>query len=151
MDYMNNNNAEAKRKTLSLIDITAIGINAVIGSGIFLLPGILFAQSGPACVLAYLIAGVICFIVALCFAEVSSIFRHSGGAYIYAREAFRLVHRVSCGVDVVAGARCNLGGGRGGVYEVSGLFLARLRQRHNREINYFFPYDRVNDSKLLRG
>lgn len=73
---------------LSLIDLTAVGLNAVIGSGIFLLPGLLAAQSGPACLLAYLGAGLICFLVALCFAEVGGLFTHSGGSYVYAREAF---------------------------------------------------------------
>lgn len=73
---------------LSLIDLTAVGLNAVIGSGIFLLPGLLAAQSGPACLLAYLGAGLICFLVALCFAEVGGLFTHSGGSYVYARAAF---------------------------------------------------------------
>lgn len=77
-----------KSKALSLVDLTAIGINAVIGSGIFLLPGLLAKQSGPGCILAYVAAGFICFLVALCFAEVGSMFTHSGGSYVYAREAF---------------------------------------------------------------
>lgn len=85
---MSGENKVSVKKTLTLFDITAIGINAVIGSGIFLLPGILFKQSGPACIMAYLIAGAICFLTALCFAEVSSMFKHSGGSYVYAREAF---------------------------------------------------------------
>lgn len=85
---MSGENKVSVKKTLTLFDITAIGINAVIGSGIFLLPGILFKQSGPACIVAYLIAGGICFLSALCFAEVSSMFKHSGGSYVYARESF---------------------------------------------------------------
>ncbi|MEM8960915.1 MAG: APC family permease [Acidobacteriota bacterium] len=68
--------------------IVALGINCVIGSGVFLLPGLAAEGLGPASVLAVLAAGLLIFLIALCFAEVGSRFDGSGGAYRYAREAF---------------------------------------------------------------
>ena len=76
------------RRNLTLLDVVALGINGVIGQGIFLLPGLAAAKLGPASILAIVAAGVLCFLIALCFAEVGSRFRATGGAYVYAKEAF---------------------------------------------------------------
>lgn len=76
------------RRSLSLVDVVALGINGVIGQGIFLLPGIAAAKLGPASMIAIAIAGVLSFLIALCFAEVGSRFNTTGGAYVYAKEAF---------------------------------------------------------------
>jgi len=75
-------------KKLSSFDILCLGINAIIGSGIFIFPGILFRETGSASVLAFLVCGVLLVFVALCYAELGGIFRQNGGAYVYAREAF---------------------------------------------------------------
>jgi amino acid transporter len=69
-------------------DLVGVGINAIIGAGIFGLPARIYELSGPAALIAYLICGVACFLISLCFAEVSSRFSDSGGAYLYARAAF---------------------------------------------------------------
>ena len=66
----------------------ALGINAVIGSGIFLLPGKAAGVMGPSAILALLLAGAFSLLVALCFAEVGGRFSGTGGAYLYATEAF---------------------------------------------------------------
>jgi amino acid transporter len=63
-------------------------VNAVIGQGIFLLPGLAVALLGPASLVALLVAASLAFMIALCFAEVGSRFKTTGGAYAYAREAF---------------------------------------------------------------
>ncbi len=76
------------RRSLSLLDVVALGINGVIGQGIFLLPGIAAAKLGPASMLAIIAAGGLSFLIALCFAEVGSRFTATGGAYVYAKEAF---------------------------------------------------------------
>lgn len=76
------------RRSLSLLDVMALGVNAVIGQGIFLLPGLAAAMLGPASLLALLLAAAVAFLIALCFAEVGSRFRATGGAYVYARETF---------------------------------------------------------------
>ena len=75
-------------RRLSRIDIIALGINGVVGSGIFFLPSKGDAQMGPAALSATLFAGFLCLLIALCFAEVGSRFRGTGGPYLYARSAF---------------------------------------------------------------
>ena len=80
------------RRTLGRWDLVAIGVNQVIGSGIFLLPSLVTAQVGAWAVLAFGLAGVASLLVALCFAEVGSRFEVTGGPYVYTRAAFgRLV------------------------------------------------------------
>lgn len=78
---------EAPRR-LGFWDVVGLGINCVIGSGIFLLPGLVAERVGPASIVAVGVAGILAGLVALCFAEASSRFDGSGGAYLYAREAF---------------------------------------------------------------
>ena len=75
-------------RRLGRMDIIALGINGVVGSGIFFLPSKGDAQMGPAALTATLFAGVLCLLIALCFAEVGSRFRGTGGPYLYTRETF---------------------------------------------------------------
>lgn len=78
----------ALKRSLGLGAVVALGINGVIGQGIFLLPGKAAGLMGPASLLGIGIAAVLCLLIALCFAEVGSRFSSTGGAYVYAREAF---------------------------------------------------------------
>ncbi len=78
----------ALQRSLTLTHVVALGINGVIGQGIFLLPGRAAEQLGPASVMSLGVAGLLCFLIALCFAEVASRFDTTGGAYVYAKEAF---------------------------------------------------------------
>nr|WP_320147452.1 APC family permease [uncultured Anaeromusa sp.] len=68
--------------------IVLLGINAVIGSGIFLLPGKAMALIGPGSVFVYLFMTLVVLTIALCFAECAGKFSRNGAAYVYAREAF---------------------------------------------------------------
>jgi len=76
------------KRSLSLLDVIALGINGVIGSGIFLLPGLMAEKMGPASLLVVIFGGFLCFMIALCFAETGSYFSGTGGPYLYARDAF---------------------------------------------------------------
>src|ERR1700735_809080 len=80
--------APALRRELGKWDLTAIGINQVIGSAVFILPSQLAAQVGNWGPIAFVAVGFASLLVALCFAEVGSRFRGTGGAYLYARAAF---------------------------------------------------------------
>ncbi len=78
----------ATAKKLGTFDVFCLGVNAIIGSGIFLFPGVLAREAGPASVAAFFICGLLLIFVALCYAELGSIYKRNGGAYVYAREAF---------------------------------------------------------------
>ena len=69
-------------------DLVALGINFVVGAGIFGLPAKVYSLSGPASLIAYVVCAAAVILIVLCFAEVSSRFTKTGGPYLYAREAF---------------------------------------------------------------
>lgn len=68
--------------------MTCLGINSVVGAGIFLLPGQLSSFAGRNTVWVFPLCGILCFMIALCFAEMGGRYDTTGGAYLYAREAF---------------------------------------------------------------
>src|SRR6218665_595436 len=72
------------KRTLGKWELTAIGIGAVIGGGIFVLTGVAANQyAGPALALSFVVAGIGCLFAAFCYAEFSSILPVSGSAYAY--------------------------------------------------------------------
>lgn len=72
------------RRALGPVGLTALGIGAMLGAGIFGLAGTAAAQhAGPAIVYSFLIAGLGCLFAALCYAEFATILPLSGGAYTY--------------------------------------------------------------------
>jgi basic amino acid/polyamine antiporter, APA family len=75
-------------RTLGLLDLTAISLNTIIGSGIFLLPATVAATVGVWAPLSFLASGILSLVFALAFAEAGSRFSETGGPYVYAREAF---------------------------------------------------------------
>lgn len=73
------------RRVLGPLNLTTLGIGAIIGAGIFVLTGQAAAQyAGPAIVLSFLISGFGAFMAALCYAEFASTVPISGSAYTYA-------------------------------------------------------------------
>jgi amino acid transporter len=80
--------APALRRALGKWDLTAIGVNQVIGSAIFLLPSQVAAEIGPWGPLAFMAIGLLSISIALCFAEAGSRFETTGGPYLPARAAF---------------------------------------------------------------
>lgn len=73
------------RRTLGPWALTAIGIGAVIGAGIFVITGQAAADhAGPAVILSFVIAAVCCTFTALCYAEFATLVPVSGSAYSYA-------------------------------------------------------------------
>src|SRR5436190_14906732 len=69
-------------------DVVALVINSIIGAGIFGLPSRVFALAGTYSLLAYVVSAVAIVLIILCFAEVGSRFKATGGPYLYARVAF---------------------------------------------------------------
>lgn len=71
-------------KSLSAGDLMAMGIGAVIGTGIFILPGTVAANdAGPGVSLSFLAAAVVCALAGMCYAEFSSAMPVAGSAYSY--------------------------------------------------------------------
>jgi len=75
-------------RALGRRDLTAFAVNRVIGAGIFGIPAVLYAGVGPLSVLAVLLAGFVVLCITLCFAEVGSRFKDTGGPYLYAYHTF---------------------------------------------------------------
>ncbi len=80
--------APGLKRDLGRWDLTAIGINMVIGAGIFLVPSEVAAQMGTWSPAVYLVLGLFSIVVGLCFAEVGSRFEGTGGPYLYTQAAF---------------------------------------------------------------
>ena len=71
-------------KTLGPLSITAMGIGAIIGAGIFVLTGTAAAQyAGPGIMLSFVLAGVACAFVGLCYAELAAMLPVAGSSYTY--------------------------------------------------------------------
>lgn len=77
-----------KKRSLGLIDAFAIGVNAIVGSGVFSAPTKMHREMGGASPLAYVLCAVLLMPVALCFAELAASNDSSGGPYVYATKAF---------------------------------------------------------------
>ncbi len=76
------------KKILTALDLTLIGIGAILGAGLFVLTGIAAAtKAGPAIMVSYALAGVACSFAALSYAELASSIGGSGSAYGYAYSA----------------------------------------------------------------
>jgi amino acid transporter len=69
-------------------DLTAIAVNTIIGTGIFILPAKVMALIGAYSLFAFVACAVIVALIVVCFAEVSSRFQATGGMYLYAKVAF---------------------------------------------------------------
>ncbi len=69
-------------------DLLALVLNSIVGAGIFGLPSRVYALAGSYSLLAYLVCAVPVVLIILCFAEVGSRFKSTGGPYLYARTAF---------------------------------------------------------------
>jgi len=73
------------KRVLGKWSLTAIGIGAIIGGGIFVLTGTgAYYHAGPALAISFVIAGIACVFAALCYSEFSSILPVEGSAYAYA-------------------------------------------------------------------
>ncbi|MGC1380403.1 MAG: amino acid permease [Candidatus Baltobacteraceae bacterium] len=79
-----NNEEGGLKRTLGPWALTAMGIGAIIGTGIFVLTGVASAtRAGPSLTLSFVVAGIVSALAALCYAEVSSKIPISGSAYTY--------------------------------------------------------------------
>jgi APA family basic amino acid/polyamine antiporter len=73
------------RRILGPVQLTSLGVGAIIGTGIFVLTGVAaHDKTGPALMLSFVVAGLACIFAALCYAEFASMAPVAGSAYTYA-------------------------------------------------------------------
>jgi APA family basic amino acid/polyamine antiporter len=75
------------KRTLGPVSLTALGIGAVIGAGIFVLSGLGAHYAGPALMLSFVLSGTGCAFAGLCYAEFAAMIPLAGSAYTYAYAA----------------------------------------------------------------
>jgi basic amino acid/polyamine antiporter, APA family len=75
-------------RTLGAFQLTMLGIGAIIGTGIFVLTAEAANKAGPAMMISFVIAAVVCALAALCYSELASMVPVSGSAYTYSYATF---------------------------------------------------------------
>ncbi|MBU1614481.1 amino acid permease [bacterium] len=76
------------KKELGLLDVFCLATGAMISSGLFILPGLAFAKAGPAVILSYILAGLLCIPTLLSMAELTTAMPKAGGDYFYIMRGF---------------------------------------------------------------
>ncbi len=76
----------ALTRSIGLFGATGVGVGAIVGGGILVLGGVALAETGPAALVAFALNGAVAVLTALSFAELSSAFPESGGAYTFAKK-----------------------------------------------------------------
>ncbi|TGA98116.1 amino acid permease [Sporolactobacillus shoreae] len=91
MDFMmrQTGGTNGLQKALGAFDLTMLGVGAVIGTGIFVMTGIVAAKgAGPAIIFSFIFSGIACAFAALCYAEFAAMIPASGSAYTYSYATF---------------------------------------------------------------
>src|SRR5207237_8417152 len=76
--------AHSLKRTLGPFQLTALGVGAVIGAGIFVRSGLGAHYAGPGLMLSFVLSGIGCALAALCYAEFAAMIPLAGSAYTYA-------------------------------------------------------------------
>jgi amino acid transporter/nucleotide-binding universal stress UspA family protein len=76
-------------REMGLLDVTMIGVGAMIGAGIFVLTGIAAGVAGPGLILAFLLNGFVTLFAAAAYAELGSSFHDAGGGYLWVKTGLR--------------------------------------------------------------
>jgi len=74
---------QSLKRQLGPIDLTLLGVGAIIGTGIFVLTSVAANKAGPGMLYSFIIAGIVCALVALIYAEIAAMIPVSGSAYTY--------------------------------------------------------------------
>ncbi len=116
-------------RTIGLVPATGIGVGAIVGGGILVLAGVAYVSTGPAALVAFALNGLVAFITAMSYAEISTSFPESGGAYAFARKVLSV--RAAFGVGwilwfayIVAGVLYALGFGSYAALAIDSLLRA---------------------------
>ncbi len=101
-DLSEESNHHHFKRVLGPFSLTALGIGAVIGAGIFVLTGLAAKEfAGPSLILSFVLSGLACIFVALCYAEFASMVPMAGSAYTYSYAALGEVFAWIVGWDLI--------------------------------------------------
>ncbi len=101
-DLTEESNHHHFKRVLGPFSLTAMGVGAVIGAGIFVLTGLAAREfAGPALILSFVLSGLACIFVALCYAEFASMVPLAGSAYTYSYAALGEVFAWIIGWDLI--------------------------------------------------
>lgn len=75
-----------QQRTIGILGATGVGVGAIVGGGIMVLAGVAYAATGPSALAAFALNGLVAFVTAMSFAEMSASFPESGGAYTFAKK-----------------------------------------------------------------
>ena len=101
-DLAEESNHHHFKRVLGPFSLTAMGVGAVIGAGIFVLTGLAAREfAGPALILSFVLSGLACIFVALCYAEFASMVPLAGSAYTYSYAALGEVFAWIIGWDLI--------------------------------------------------
>jgi len=90
------------RKTLGVLDLTALGVGAIIGTGLFVLTGVAAARyAGPAVIVSFTVSGLAAVLTALVYAELASMVPVAGSAYTYSYAALGEIFAWIIGWDLI--------------------------------------------------
>ena len=84
MSECQNEGHDSLKRTLGPVQLTALGVGAVIGAGIFVMAGLGAHYAGPGLMLSFVFSGLGCAFAALCYAEFAAMIPLAGSAYTYA-------------------------------------------------------------------
>ncbi|AJK88588.1 MULTISPECIES: APC family permease [Lysinibacillus] len=88
-ELLQNNGTIQLKKTLGAFDLILLGVGAIVGTGIFILPGTVAAtHAGPGIVFSFIIAAIVCAFAGMCYSEFASSVPVTGSAYTYSYIVF---------------------------------------------------------------
>ena len=82
-DILETAERKSLHRSLGAIQLTLLGVGAIIGTGIFVLTAEAAQKAGPGMRISFVLAGFVCAVAALCYSELSSMVPVSGSAYTY--------------------------------------------------------------------
>ncbi|GGA86635.1 amino acid permease [Ornithinibacillus halotolerans] len=88
-DMLQHTEGNQLKRTLGAFDLIMLGVGAIIGTGIFILPGTVAAlHAGPGIIFSFIIAAFVCSLAAMCYSEFASSIPITGSAYTYSYTVF---------------------------------------------------------------
>src|SRR5256712_2658566 len=91
------------KRTLGPFQLTALGVGAVIGAGIFVLSGLGAHYAGPGLMLSFVLSGFGCALAGLCYAEFAAMIPLAGSAYTYSHATLGELFAWIIGMDPTRG------------------------------------------------